>query len=90
MITLEYFAQARLAAGCERETFDYSEINESLQTLVTMSCDRHGDALRELLLTEQGLAPWLVIAVNGQTIPVDQVRLREGDVVRLISPISGG
>ena len=90
MITLEYFAQAKITAGCDSESFDTSQVGASLEKLVALSCERHGEAMQSLLMSEGKIAPWLLVAVNGETIDVDKVELNDGDLVRLLSPISGG
>lgn len=89
MITLEYFAQAKMAAGCEREEFDSAQVDR-LDSLIEQTCARHGDSLSTILLHEGMLAPWILVAINGVASTDRATTLEDGDVVRLVSPISGG
>ncbi|MEM7315391.1 MAG: MoaD/ThiS family protein [Planctomycetota bacterium] len=89
MITLEYFAQAKLAAGCEREEFEPTTIT-GLDQLIENSCSKHGAELSSVLLNEGRLAPWILVSVNGVATTDRNHALNDGDVVRLVSPMSGG
>ena len=89
MITLEYFAQAKLAAGCDREEFEPTTI-KGLDQLIESSCSKHGEGLSSVLLSDGRLASWILVSVNGVATTDRNHVLNDGDVVRLISPISGG
>ena len=89
MITLEYFAQAKLAAGCDREEFEATAIT-GLDQLIEKSCAKHGDQLSSVLLNDGQLARWILVSVNGVATTDRNHALNDGDVVRLVSPISGG
>jgi MoaD family protein len=89
LITLEYFAQARQAAGCDHDQFDM-ETSLTLQELIQRSCERHGEGLSEILLDQQKLAAWILVSINGTAATNHEQILHDGDVIRLLSPISGG
>lgn len=90
MIKLEYFAQAKQAAGCESDEFD-SDSAQTLEQLISKSCERH-DRLGDVLLRDGELAPWIIVSINGNASSSEaaSVPVADGDTVRLISPISGG
>ena len=89
MITLEYFAQAKQAAGRDCETFETTDA-DSIEAIIQLACDRHGEALRNVLQHDGRLAPWLLVSINGTAVQAASTTITDGDVVRLLSPISGG
>ncbi|MDA0807038.1 MAG: MoaD/ThiS family protein [Planctomycetota bacterium] len=91
VVTVEYTAQLKRAAGKSREDFELDD-SDTLVDLVNVIADRHGDELSRLLKTADGNPQSTVIPFVGD----DQVRwdaadvLRDGVTVTLLSPISGG
>jgi molybdopterin converting factor small subunit len=91
VVTVEYTAQLKRAAGKAREDFELDD-SDTLVDLVNVITDRHGDELSRLLKTADGNPQSTVIPCVGD----DQVRwdaadiLRDGVTVTLLSPISGG
>lgn len=91
VVTVEYTAQLKRAAGKAREDFELDD-SDTLVNLVNVIADRHGDELSRLLKTADGNPQSTVIPFVGD----DQVRwdaadiLRDGVTVTLLSPISGG
>lgn len=91
VVTVEYTAQLKRAAGKAREDFELDD-SDTLVNLVNVIADRHGDELSRLLKTTDGNPQSTVIPFVGD----DQVRwdaadiLRDGVTVTLLSPISGG
>ncbi|MBL6705733.1 MAG: MoaD/ThiS family protein [Planctomycetaceae bacterium] len=91
VVTVEYTAQLKRAAGKAREDFELDD-SDTLVDLVNVITDRHGDELSRLLKTADGNPQSTVIPFVGD----DQVRwdaadiLRDGVTVTLLSPISGG
>lgn len=91
VVTVEYTAQLKRAAGKAREDFELDD-SDTLVDLVNVIANRHGDELSRLLKTADGNPQSTVIPFVGD----DQVRwdaadiLRDGVTVTLLSPISGG
>ncbi|NQV23610.1 MAG: MoaD/ThiS family protein [Rhodopirellula sp.] len=91
VVTVEYTAQLKRAAGKPREDFELGE-SATLIELVNAIADRHGAELTRMLKTADGTPQSTVIPFVGD----DQVRwdasdaLRDGITVTLLSPISGG
>ena len=91
VVTVEYTAQLKRAAGKVREDIELAD-SGTLLDLVNAIAKRHGEDLNRLLRTEDGSPQTTVIPFVGD----DQVRwdaadaLRDGVTVTLLSPISGG
>jgi molybdopterin converting factor small subunit len=90
-VTVEYAAQVKRVAGIASETI---EVNSActVQELVKQAVDRHGDALRRVLLDSGGELQRSILVFVGedQARWDDHVELKDGDTVTLLSPISGG
>lgn len=91
IVTVEYTAQLKRAAGKAREDFELDD-SGTLIDLVNAIADRHGDELARMLKTADGIPQTTIIPFVSD----DQVRwdaadaLRDGVAVTLLSPISGG
>lgn len=91
VVTVEYTAQLKRAAGKASEDFELDD-SGTLIDLVNAIADRHGDELARMLKTADGTPQTTVIPFVGD----DQVRwdaadaLSSGVTVTLLSPISGG
>lgn len=90
-VTLEYAGQIKRAAGVATESFDLPAEATALDLLRT-AADAHGDDLRRILFDGAGrLHPsLLVFAGDAQIRAADAPRLKPGDRVTVLSPISGG
>lgn len=90
-ITLQYATQVKRAAGVGADTLD-APPNATLPDLLRLAANHRGDALRSMLLSEAGeIQPWLLVFAGDRQIGRDeQVTLRDGDVLTLMAPISGG
>jgi len=88
-VVVEYFGPARDAAGVAREEVDV-EPPCSAQEFVARIARSRGGRLAALLLRDDHLSPVLLLAVNDKQVEVEPVSLREGDVVAIIPPVSGG
>lgn len=88
-IRVEYMSQLRLRAGCREETFDVPA-GADLDALLQAIAERHGEAVQGLLFDETGEpAPTVLYFVASEQ--ADRGRLlSDGDVVTLVTPISGG
>ena len=87
-ITIEYFAQARAAAGGQaRETMAVAP-GVPLAEVIHKLAEKHGPKLSALLLASPRST---IIAIDGsQVSSTDDVKLRGGETVMIIPPISGG
>lgn len=91
VVTVEYTAQLKRAAGKTREDFELDD-SDTLIDLVNAIVDRHGDELARMLQSADGSPQSTIIPFVGD----EQKRwdaadaLRDGVSVTLLSPISGG
>jgi MoaD family protein len=90
-ITVKYHAQAKQASGTGSEEVDLLP-PATVGRLLTHLCERHGEALRRLLLSADGsLCPALLLFVDEQQVRPDSTKLlKEGDTLELLPPIAGG
>jgi len=90
-ITVEYAAQLKRAAGVASESVDLDEPSTFSQLLERVA-DKHGDPLRGLLFDENDrVHPSLLLFLGDEQIRGDaSIELSDGDVVSLLTPISGG
>jgi molybdopterin converting factor small subunit len=90
-VTIEYFAQAREAAGVVREVVE-TAAPCTAQALVVRLARERGGRLAELLLTGDGrLSASVLLAVGDRQVRADQpLELRDGDEVLVVPAVSGG
>ncbi len=91
MLTIEYTAQLRRAAGLALETIELAP-GSTLQDIAHQAADRHGDELRKLLLDRGGrLQRSVLVFVGDEQMPPDSpTPLRDGQTITFAAPISGG
>jgi MoaD family protein len=87
-VTVEFFGPARDAAGMSRLLIECAAPC-SAHDVVTRMAHEHGGRLASLLLHDDRLASSVIIAVNDRQAGADE-QLKDGDVVTVIPPISGG
>jgi molybdopterin converting factor small subunit len=90
-VTVQFTAQLRRVVGTDQMVVE----TVPNQTLVQLICSLAGtgsDSLKTLLVTEQGtVQPTLLTFLNGAVVRSSQnVTLKEGDILTLMTPISGG
>ena len=90
-LTIEYWNQARSAAGCDGESIEIAPGAVPLD-VVRHLAERHGGRLRSLLLGgDDQPRPSTMVSVNGDLAPCRVPRtLSDGDVVAVLLPIAGG
>ncbi len=90
-VRVEFTGQLKQRLQQSQEMFD---VNEGCQVkhLIEKVAQEKGDDFRSVMMNEKGeLRPTLLICVNEKQIsPPWEAALFEGDVVALLSPISGG
>jgi molybdopterin converting factor small subunit len=53
--------------------------------------NRHGDAFRRIVLTEQDkIQPALLLFVGDEQLGGDTPHLKDGDVITILAPMAGG
>ena len=90
-LTIEYWNQARSAAGCDGEKIEIAA-GAAPVDVVRHLAERHGGRLRSLLLgADDQPRPSTMVSVNNELAPCRVMRpLHDGDVVALLLPIAGG
>jgi molybdopterin converting factor small subunit len=90
-VTIEYFAQARDAAGVVREVVELVAPC-TVQGLIVRLAQERGGRLAALVLTADGrLSSSVLLAVGERQVPADQpLPLCDGDQVLVMPAVSGG
>lgn len=90
-ITIQYESQARRAAGIGSETIDVAE-SSSVGDCIRAVANAHGEKLKPILVDSDGeIQATLLVFLNDNQIIRDADRpLAAGDVLTLMTPISGG
>lgn len=90
-ITVHYLAQVRQAAGRAMEPIEL-ERPCSVRQLVIALAQRGGESLTRLLLDQRGEPqPSLLLFVgDNQVSAMQEITLRDADVVTVLSPMAGG
>lgn len=90
-IRIQYMSQIKSALGLGNDTLELPPTSRILDVLSALVV-RHGAAFTRLVQGEDGR--WqrslLVCVGNRQVLLEDETPLAEGDVVTLMTPISGG
>jgi molybdopterin converting factor small subunit len=91
LITVEFAAQAKEAAGTETEEIDVPS-PYSVQDIAEVVCRCRGDNLRSVLLDEEGtLHRSMLVLVNDSQVFHDETpEFADGDRVMFLTPVSGG
>jgi len=89
-IVVHYRAQARVAAGVAEETVELEAGCTPADVIVRVA--QRGENLKRLLLdAEQRPHPSLLVFVGGEQISVNAPQpLKNGDVLEILPPMSGG
>ena len=90
-VTVEYFAQARAAAGLVREIVEVPAPCTAQALVARLARDR-GNRLAALLLTEDGQLSGSVLLAVGerQVFSNEPLALSDGDEVLVMPAVSGG
>lgn len=90
-VTVRYWGQVEAAAGRSSDAVDVPDGATAGSVVAKLAAER-GSPLRETLVDESGRPrATLMIVVGEEQVGADDPReLRNGDVVTLMPPISGG
>ncbi len=90
-VTVEYTSQLKQITGKASEKIEL-ESASNVQSFVQWLADEHGESFKKFLFNEKGeFRPNLLLCINGKQIAwLTPYELKEGDVIGLLSPISGG
>ncbi|MCC6420317.1 MAG: MoaD family protein [Gemmataceae bacterium] len=89
-VAVKYLAQVKQATGRASEAVEL-ESGSSIQDLVRRLADRHGEALRRLLLRDGRLHDSILLFVGAEQVRWDSpAPLSDGDVVTVLAPMAGG
>lgn len=90
-VTVEYTSQLKRAAGVSAESVEVPD-DCTLEELFRLVSVRHGDDVRRLLFDAQGrFQESILLFIGDQQVHWQpSLELSEGQVVTLVSPISGG
>ena len=89
-ITVKFFANFREAAGVEKTVVD--EIKD-VSSLLKVLVGKFGEGLNRQLYDGEKLRETVNILINGKSVNLAKgldTRLRDGDVVAIFPPVSGG
>jgi sulfur-carrier protein len=88
-VSVEYTAQIKRAAGRSKDSVDLAD-GATVQTLIESIAGSADERLKRSLVTIDGrMQPTLLAFVRDEQVrPGDM--LNEGDIITLLSPISGG
>lgn len=90
-VNVEYSAQLKRAAGVASETIELDD-GATLHDLVARIAEQHDDALKPILVAEDGTPhPSILTFLNdSQVRGQEDAALTDGCTVSFLSPISGG
>ena len=90
-VAVRYMAQLKDAAGVASDELELGA-SCAVAEVLRLVADRHGGALRRLLLTADGRPQATILVFHGDAqVSGEQVlRLRDGDVLTVLAPMAGG
>ena len=90
-IKLRFTAQIKDAAGLGSDRITLNE-NEKLQSLLRRLGERYGEKFRKILYDDKGRyhSSNLIVVNEEQIEYYENVSLKDGDELILLSPVSGG
>jgi molybdopterin converting factor small subunit len=90
-IVVKYMAQLRQAAGAASETVEIGSPS-SAEEIVRRLVHAHDDAYRRLVLDAEGrVQPALLFFIGDEQVRPEMARtFRDGDVLTILAPMSGG
>ena len=88
-VSVEYTAQIKRAAGRSKDSIELAD-GATVQSLIESLAGAADEGLKRSLVTSDGrVQPTLLVFVRDEQVRAGD-SLHDGDVVTLLSPISGG
>lgn len=90
-VTMEYSAQIKQALGLESERIELGS-TRTVEGILEELARRHGERFRHFVPAAGGSRRGtLLLSVNDEQVFRDTpIELRDGDILRIMSPIAGG
>lgn len=90
-ISIEYFGQLQHIAGVKGESVELAD-GTDVKTLVAQLAERWGERFKDFVFGEDGqLRRSIPVVVNDRQIAYgEEVQLKDGAKVMILSPIAGG
>jgi len=88
-ISVHFMSQIKRAAGCSSETVDVPG-PMSLRDFLRSLADRHDSTFRGMLLDDAGEPRRTLLLFVGDDHAELDHELRDGDIVTILTPMSGG
>lgn len=90
-VSVSYATQIRRVTGTSSELLEVA-LSATLQDVIEVACERHGDKLRTALLDSEGQIQYsIMVCLNDQQVTdASKQRVSQGDEVLVVSAISGG
>jgi molybdopterin converting factor small subunit len=91
-VTIQYESQVRRAAGIRSETIEVPDDSRSMSDCIRTVAAAHGGELKSILVNADGeVQPTLLVFLNdSQIVRGTESMLSDGDILTLMTPISGG
>lgn len=87
-VTVAYTTQLKAALGKSEQTLSV-ETGATVQDAIEELAKVHADAFTQFVLSEGQLLPSILLSVNDRQVDATEP-LADGDVITLLSAISGG
>ena len=89
-VSVQYTTQLRTALNLDQETIELP-LESSVRDLLDQLAASHQGTFAEFVIDDGGLRPNIIVTVGDQqVIDIEQHPLKPGDVVTILSAISGG
>ncbi len=90
-VTVKYAAQVRQAAGVSNETVDSNDTTMPLGSVLKEIVQRHDEKFVNLIMKDGKLRPSILVTINDEQVePNPEFKISDGDIVTILSPMSGG
>ncbi len=91
VVTVQYTTQLKAALGIDQELIELDD-DATFASLLKQLEKQHGSSFADLVLLADGrLLPSIIVCIDDRQLSADQdIPLRDGNQVMLLSAISGG
>ena len=87
-VTVNFTTQLKAAIGSAEQVITLSEGATAEQAIKSLA-EQHSEHFSKFVLSNGQLMPSILLALNDQQVDAD-AKLKDGDVLTLLSAISGG